>query len=117
MHERYYTPDQLEALERRREELGAEQIRAIEHEWAELSAQIRAKRDAGVDPSDPEVRALAERWASLTDRTIAGFTGGDQGIAESLGRMYREEGPEEASRGTFDADLLEYVTRAQQAAG
>jgi hypothetical protein len=27
--------------------------------------------------------------------------------------MYEEEGPEKASRGTFDADLLEYVTRAQ----
>jgi hypothetical protein len=27
--------------------------------------------------------------------------------------MYKEEGPEKASRGTFDADLLEYVTRAQ----
>jgi hypothetical protein len=26
--------------------------------------------------------------------------------------MYNEEGPEKASRGTFDADLLEYVTRA-----
>jgi hypothetical protein len=24
-----------------------------------------------------------------------------------LGRMYKEEGPEKASRGTFDADLLE----------
>jgi hypothetical protein len=29
--------------------------------------------------------------------------------------MYKEEGPEKASRGTFDADLLEYVTRAQVA--
>jgi len=73
-------------------------------------------RDAGTDPSDPEVRALAERWRDLTERTIAGFTDGDPGITESLGRMYKEEGPEEASRGTFDADLLEYVTRAQQAA-
>ena len=27
--------------------------------------------------------------------------------------MYKEEGPENASRGTFDADLLEYVTQAQ----
>jgi hypothetical protein len=27
--------------------------------------------------------------------------------------MYREEGPENASRVTFDADLLEYVARAQ----
>ena len=44
-----------------------------------------------------EVRALAERWRDLTERTIAGFTGGDPCITESL-----------------DADLLEYVTRAQQ---
>jgi hypothetical protein len=27
--------------------------------------------------------------------------------------VYEEEGPEKASRGTFDADLLEYVIRAQ----
>jgi MerR family transcriptional regulator, thiopeptide resistance regulator len=74
---------------------------------------MKAHRDAGTDPSDPEVRALAERWRDLTERTIAGFAGGDPGITESLSRMYREEGPEKASRGTFDADLLEYVTRAQ----
>ena len=43
------------------------------------------------------------------------FTGGDPGITQSLGRMYREEGPEEASRGTLDADLLEYVTSPQTA--
>ena len=74
---------------------------------------MKAKRDAGVPPTDPEVRALAERWASLTQRTIAGFTGGDPGLTESLARMYKEEGPEKASRGTFDADLMEYVTRAR----
>jgi len=37
------------------------------------------------------------------------ITGGDPGITESLSRMYREEGPEKASRGTFGADLLEYM--------
>ena len=42
------------------------------------------------------MRALAERWRNLTERTIAGFTGGDPGITESLSRMYREEGPEKA---------------------
>jgi hypothetical protein len=61
------------------------------------------------------VRALARRWTELTERTIAHFTGADPGLTASLGRMYREEGPEKASRGTFDTDLLEYVTRAQQA--
>ena len=116
MHETYYTPEQLAQLEARREEVGEDRIAAIEREWAELSAQMKAHRDAGTDPSDPEVRALAERWRDLTERTIAGFTGGDPGITESLGRMYQEEGPEEASRGTFDADLLEYVTLAQTTA-
>ena len=62
-----------------------------------LSAAMKAKRDAGVDPSDPEVRALVERLASLTERTIAGFTGGDPGIASSLGRMDQEEGPGKSS--------------------
>jgi hypothetical protein len=115
MHETYYTPEQLAQLEARREEVGEDQIEAIEREWADLSAQMKAHRDAGTDPSDPEVRALAERWRDLTERTIAGFTGGDPGITESLSRMNEEEGPENASRGSFDADLLEYVTRAQSA--
>ncbi|MGH2595462.1 MAG: TipAS antibiotic-recognition domain-containing protein [Actinomycetota bacterium] len=78
-----------------------------------LSTQMKAHRDAGTDPSDPEVHALAEHWRDLTERTIGGFIGGDPDITESLGRMYREEGPEKASRGTLDADLLKYVTWAQ----
>ena len=41
---------------------------AIEREWAELSAQMKAHRDAGTDPSEREVRALAERWGDLTER-------------------------------------------------
>jgi hypothetical protein len=61
MHETYYTPEQLAQLEARREEVGSDQIAAIEREWAELSAQMKAHRDAGTDQSDPEVRALAER--------------------------------------------------------
>jgi len=115
MYETSYTPEQQEQLERRRLEVGEDQIARIEREWAELSAEVKAKRDAGVPPSDPEVRALAERWAELTERTIAGFTVGDPGLTESLAQMYKEEGPGKASRGTFDADLLEYVTRAQMA--
>jgi hypothetical protein len=48
-------------LEARREEVGEDKIAAIEREWAELLAQMKAHRDAGTDPSDPEVRSLAER--------------------------------------------------------
>ena len=41
MHETYYTPEQLAQLEARREEVGEDQIAAIEREWAELSAQMK----------------------------------------------------------------------------
>ena len=77
MLETYCTPEQLVQLEARREEVGEDEIAAIERERAELSAQVKAHRDAGTDPTDPEVRALAERWRDLTERTIAGFTDGD----------------------------------------
>jgi hypothetical protein len=30
---------------------------------------MKAHRDAGTDPLDPEVRALAARWRELTERT------------------------------------------------
>ena len=39
-------------------------IAALEREWAELSAQMKAHRDAGTDLSDLEVRVLAERQAA-----------------------------------------------------
>lgn len=57
MHETYCTPEQLAQLEARREEVGSDEIAAIEREWAELSTEMKAHRDAGTDPTDPDVRA------------------------------------------------------------
>lgn len=47
MHETYYTPEQRTQLEVRRKEVGEDQIAAVEREWAELSAQMKAHRNAG----------------------------------------------------------------------
>jgi hypothetical protein len=49
--------------------VGSDEVATIESEWAELRSSWRHTRDAGTDPSDPEVRALAERWRDLTERT------------------------------------------------
>jgi hypothetical protein len=38
VNETYYTPEQLAQLKARREEVGEDQIAAIEREWTELSA-------------------------------------------------------------------------------
>src|SRR3954447_14187004 len=46
MHQRYYSPDQLEQLEQRRQSLGEEAIRDVEREWAELFATLRVEMEA-----------------------------------------------------------------------
>ena len=52
MLEKYYTPEQLEEIERRRQQVGEERIREAETEWQELMAQVRAEMDRGTDPTD-----------------------------------------------------------------
>jgi hypothetical protein len=83
MRERYYTPDQLEQLEQRRQALGDDAIRDVEREWAEMFATLRAEMEQGTDPADPKLRPLAERGREL----ITMFTGGDPGITGSLKEM------------------------------
>ena len=54
------------------------------------------------------MRAIAERWRDLIEQ----FTGGDPRMRESLGRMYREQGVERASRGGVSSELMAYVGKA-----
>jgi MerR family transcriptional regulator, thiopeptide resistance regulator len=109
MFEKYYTPEQLEQLERRRAAMGDDAVKAVEDEWRELYAEVRAHREAGTDPGDPAVQALVRRSGEL----VARFTGGDAVIAASLKRMYEKEGPARASRGFADRADLEYLDRAR----
>jgi DNA-binding transcriptional MerR regulator len=108
MHEQYYTEEQLAELAARRDALGEEGMRKAETDWAELIAAVEAERAAGTDPADPKVVALAARWKEM----IEAFTGGDPGIRDSMKRMYEQEGPEKASRGAVNPDLLAYIGAA-----
>ena len=108
MSDRYYTQEQQEALAQRREALGPEGMRAAEQAWADLIAEAEAERTAGTDPAAPRMQEIARRWRALVERV----TGGDPAIRESLGRMYREEGGERASRGAISSELMAYVGRA-----
>jgi hypothetical protein len=113
MTESYYTPEQLETLRKRREAIGEEGIRAAENEWPELIRRMTAEMNAGTDPTDPRVQALARRWKEL----VASFTGGDPGISASLGKLWKDKGPEMAGKMgmNFDPRLFEYVGKAQKA--
>ena len=108
MSESYYTAEQQEQLAERRRALGEEGMAAAERAWADLIEAVRAEQAAGTDPSDPRMRELAGRWRELIEQ----FTGGDEGIRQSLGRMYREQGAQSASRGMVDPALMEYVGTA-----
>ena len=108
MIEKYYTAEQQDQLARRRVELGENRIRQAERDWAELIDQVKTEQAAGSDPTDPRVLELARRWRGLIEQ----FTGGDQGIRESLVAMYREEGSESPSRGMVSPQLMQYIGRA-----
>jgi len=115
-YEKYYTPEQLEQLAARREEVGDERIQQVQQEWQELFAAYEKAMKDGLDPSSPEVQALAKKSAAL----IREFTGGDPGIAQSLGNLYRGEGAQSvmASHGMQMAPgLWEYMGQASAALG
>ncbi len=112
--EKYYTPEQQEWLKERRQTVGDERIREVEAEWPRLIAQVRDAMDAGTDPADPQVQALAQRWMGLVQE----FTGGNPGIEKSLQRMYQEEKPQDIhpSLDPRMGEYGEYIGKAMAAA-
>jgi MerR family transcriptional regulator, thiopeptide resistance regulator len=106
--DRYYTPEQLAQLESRRRELGPEGMESAQRDWAELIDEARGHMER--DPADPAVQAIVARWDSLIEH----FTGGDPGIRDSLQKLYDDQGPTAASRGSVDPDLMAYVGRARR---
>jgi DNA-binding transcriptional MerR regulator len=70
--ERYYTAEQLAEFARWGEDAGPAEIAEVERLWAELLADIRAARAAGLDPATPEARRLAKRADTLVARQFRG---------------------------------------------
>jgi MerR family transcriptional regulator, thiopeptide resistance regulator len=111
MFQNYYTPEQLEYLKKRGEEIGEERMRQAPADWAELIAQVRAEMEKGTDPTTPYVQSLARRWMALINE----FTGGDAGISKSLGRLWKEQGDNIAAQHGIEHDprgVSEYIGQA-----
>ncbi len=112
MLDKYYTPEQMEELRQRREALGEDRMRQAEGEWKELMEQVQAEMDRGTDPADERVQQLARRWMGLVQE----FTGGNPGITQSLGRMYKEEATVAGMDTAHMRRMMEYVGKAMAAA-
>ena len=106
MFDKYFTTDQLDYLSTRRAELGDETVRDIGAEWQRLIAAMRDHHQRGTPVGDPEVRALAARWAELRDI----FHGGDAGVRAAAKRVWDERGKE---FGRPSDELWEYVQAAE----
>jgi DNA-binding transcriptional MerR regulator len=111
--ESHFTPDQLDYLKQRREQLGDERIRAVENEWPDLIGRVKAAMESGVDPANDEVKAMARRWRELVQE----FTGGNAGVARSLNTMYEKNLDSPAGHMGIDRAMSEYIGRAMAALG
>ncbi|GGF12584.1 MerR family transcriptional regulator [Williamsia phyllosphaerae] len=107
--ENYFDADQLAALAVRREELGEEQIRAVENRWPSLIAEVDAAITVGMDPTSEEAAALAAEWMGLLEQ----FHGGDPGLRDGMYRM-QEENTEEIQRdfGGPTPEQIDFIARA-----
>jgi DNA-binding transcriptional MerR regulator len=111
MMEKYFTTEQLQELEQRKGVLGETEIKAVEREWPELLARVRAEMANGTDPADPRVQALAKRWREL----LEAFSGGNKEIEKSAATMYRSE-PGTSQQYGVDPAMFPYIQKALDAA-
>jgi DNA-binding transcriptional MerR regulator len=108
MFEKYYTQEQMDHLAQRREQVGEGRIREVEAEWPRLMDEVRAEMERGTDPCDPRVQEMARRWKGLIEE----FTGGNEGIRQSLGNLYQNESTVHGMDVAGMRPLMEYVGRA-----
>lgn len=87
--EKYFTAEQLEVLRDRRTSITEEHMHEVRDSWNEIIPRVRNAMAANVDPTSPEILAIAKRWKALVEE----FTGGDQQITSSVMTMYENEGP------------------------
>jgi MerR family transcriptional regulator, thiopeptide resistance regulator len=116
MIENYYTPEQLETLRKGREEALAQGIDVAQQgqqDWARLLADYRAEMDRGTDPADARLDALETRRQQL----VSAFTRGDAGIAQSLKRLWTEQGDKLSQQYGYDPKLMEYLGKVAEARG
>ena len=91
-----------------------ERIVSAQREWQQIFADFEVEMHRGSDPGGETARALARKAQALGEES----TGGDRGIAKSLGEMYQQESPDRvlASHGMdVDPQVFEFMGAAMRA--
>lgn len=109
MTEKYpFTEEQMGKIKKQGELLGPEKIKAVENEWPQLIAKVKAEMEKGTPPASEDVRMLAKRWKEL----VAMFTGGDPEIQATLNKRYQKTTC--GAQFGIDPEMLEYVAKAMK---
>ena len=114
LSKKYFTPEQMQKIQEKRDEAGREHLERGQEEWAELIALIRAEMDQGTDVSDPKVQSLARRWQDLVERSSLG----DPAIRDAMKRLWEEQGDKLAAQFGEKYDsrpIWGYITKAGEA--
>lgn len=85
---KYYSDDAWQKVSEKRKQWDPSQQEAVTKAWSELFGDVEAAIAANEDPTSPKVQELAARWKKL----VAGFTGGDPGVAAGLGKVWADQG-------------------------
>jgi DNA-binding transcriptional MerR regulator len=112
--ERYFTPDQLTYLARRRERTDPARMEEVQREWQALFDEYGRAMQEGLAPDSDTALALARRSAALVEE----FTGGDEGVRAGLTEMYGGgDGADLLRRRGMSVDpaLWEYMAAAGEA--
>lgn len=88
MYEKYFTKEQVESLDKRKNDYDPEYFKQVEREWSDIFKGFEALERQNAEPSSEQAQALAAKAKQLIDS----FTGGDKGIERSLDNMYQAEG-------------------------
>lgn len=114
MHEKYYTPEQMEKLAQRRKVVGEDAIKSAEDEWKTIFKALKKLQKDGESASCEQTQKLAMR--SL--RLINMFTGGESNIEYSLQNMLHDEGLKSINHSGIDINkaLFDYFMQAMKIA-
>ncbi|MEG1055933.1 MAG: MerR family transcriptional regulator, partial [Janthinobacterium sp.] len=100
MYDKYFSHEELQQMPLLTDS-------AVEQEWKELVARVRAVKEAGAGPGDAQAQALATEWMVKLVRD----TGAHPGLFARLNDMHAQE-PSMQATTSIDADLMQFILAA-----
>jgi DNA-binding transcriptional MerR regulator len=107
-HEKFYTKDELKEFEEIGKGYSPEMMQAYQRRWTELIAEVEKNLDE--DPAGEIGQSLAKRWSALLNEAY----GGHPGLKQRIGEAYRS-GAIPEDRVFFNAKVWEFIQKACEA--